>query len=187
MGSFVGYVFLGFFFIVMSVWWIIFIFTRYFKVLKRDIRFNSFVTFLFFCCFGRLRNWLLEVMVKLFMVFVGFTLEIYIGISDGKFIVFGNGQYVIMFFFFGIIVVIDLFFFFDVLLLKDLDYVLNILVIGVEGFFFKFYLYGRIYLDVFLYTFLIYFIVFNVVGIILEMKYRYNIFCVLFRCYGFLF
>lgn len=81
-------------------------------------------------------------MVKLFMVFVGFTLEIYIGISDGKFIVFGNGQYVIMFFFFGIIVVIDLFFFFDVLLLKDLDYVLNILVIGVEGFFFKFYLYG---------------------------------------------
>lgn len=91
MGSFVGYVFLGFFFIVMLVWWIIFIFMWYFKVLKRDIRFKSFVMFLFFCCFGRLWNWLLEVMVKLFMVFVGFLLEIYIGISDGKFIVFGNG------------------------------------------------------------------------------------------------
>lgn len=186
MGSFAGHALPGSFFIVMSVWWIISIFTRYFKALKRDTRFKSSVTFPFLCCPGRLRNWPLEAMVKLFMVSVGFSLEIYTGTSDGKFTALGNGQHATMFFFFGITAVIDLLLFFDVPLPKDLDYVSNILAIGVEGLLFKFHLHGRTHLDVLLHTLLIYSIALNALGIILEMKYRHNILCALSRCYGFL-
>ncbi|XP_061169523.1 transmembrane protein 45B-like [Saccostrea echinata] len=186
MGSFAGHALPGSFFIIMSLWWIICIFNRYFKSLKRNTRFKSSVIFPFLCCPGRLKEWPLEAMLKLLMVSVGFSLEIYTGTSDGKFTALGNGQHATMFFFFGITAVIDLLLFYEVPLPKDLDYVSNIIAIGIEGLLFKFHLHGRSHLDVLLHTLLIYTIALNTVGIILEMKYRNNVLCALSRCYGFL-
>jgi hypothetical protein len=128
----------------------------------------------------------MEAALKLFMVSVGFSLEIYTGISDEKFTALGNGQHATMFFFFGIASVIDLLLYFEAPLPKDIDYVANIFAIGIEGLLFKFHLHGRSELDVLLHTLLIYTIVLNVVGVILEMKFRNNVLCALARCYGFL-
>ena len=185
MGNFGGHALPGSFFIAFALWWTVQMFNRYFISLQRNTRFKSTVTYPCSCLCGKLKEWPIESLVKIFFVTIGFTLEIITGTSDGKFTALGNGQHATMFFFFGLSGVLDLLLYFKAPLPKDVDYVINLLAVGVEGLLFHFHLHGRDDLDVLLHTLLIYVITLNLVAICVEMRYRNNLLAALSRSYFF--
>ena len=160
-------------------------FNRYFISLQRNTRFKSTVTYPCSCLCGKLKEWPIESAIKLLFVSVGFSIEIYTAVRNGKFIVLGNIQHATMFFFFGLSGVLDLFVHFKFTMPKDLDYIILAMALGVEGLLFHFHVHGKSPLESHLHTLLIYTILLNLVAICLEMKYRHNILAALSRSYFF--
>lgn len=80
-----------------------------------------------------------------------------------------------MFVFFGFLGFVDMLVYYGFRFLKNVDYFFFILFIGVEGFLFFWYVYGREFVDVFLYKLLVFviFMVFCVVFV--EMCLFYSI------------
>ncbi|KAK3097878.1 hypothetical protein FSP39_014077 [Pinctada imbricata] len=185
MGSFGGHALPGSFFILFALWWTVQMFNRYFQSLRRNTRFRSSVTYPCTCLCGKLQEWPIEAVVKLFFVSLGFTMEIITGSSDGKFTALGNGQHATMFFFFGLSGCIDLLLYFRAPLPKDLDYIITLLSVGIEGLLFHFHLHGRNELDVLLHTLLIYTIILNMMAICFEIRYRNSLLAALGRAYCF--
>ncbi|XP_033740157.1 transmembrane protein 45B-like [Pecten maximus] len=183
MGNFGGHALPGSFFILFALWWTVQMFHRYYNCRQRNTRFVSTPTYPCTCLCGKLAEWPLEPVVKIFFVTIGFCLEIYTGFSDGKFTALGNGQHATMFFFFGLTGVIDLLLYFRAPVPKDLDYASMWLALLVEGLLFKFHLHGRNELDVLLHTLLIYTIGANLLALLAETKWRNNILISLTRSY----
>lgn len=188
MGTFAGHASPGSFFVVFALWWTFQMFHRYYTCLRRNSQFTSTVTYPCSCCCVRFKDFPVESIVKIFLVVVGFTSEIYTGYNFHvhRFTTPGNAQHATMFFFFGMSGILDILVYFKSPIPKDLDYVIVLLSLGVEGLLFHYHLHGRDVLDIQLHTLLIYAIVFNIIGIILEMKYRHNILAALSRPYFFL-
>lgn len=163
-------------------------FNRYYTCLQRNTRFKSTLTYPLTSHCRKIRDVPIEPFLKLFLASVGIFLEIYTGynFTVHKFTTPGNAQHATMFFFFGFSGILDLLVYFKAPIPKDLDYVVILLALGVEGLLFHFHLHGRSVLDVQLHTLLIYAIVFNLIGVVLEMKYRHNILAALSRTYFFL-
>lgn len=183
MGNFGGHALPGSFFIIFSVWWTIMIFNRYYSSRRRNSRFTSTAVFNCPCLCGRFKEWPIEAMVKIFFVFVGFSLEIYTGFYGGKFVNIGNGQHATMFFYFGFTGIIDLLVYYKAPLPPDMDYISYLMAVMCEGLLFKFHLHGRTDLDVLVHTLLLYVIAACIVTVLVEMKYRHNVLSPLSRAY----
>lgn len=125
----------------------------------------------------------MEAIIKIFFVFVGFSLEIYTGFSGGRFVNIGNGQHATMFFYFGFTGIMDILVYFKAPLPPDMDYVSMLMALMCEGLLFKFHLHGRTDLDVLLHTLLLYVIGAAIIALIVEIKYRHNILAALSRAY----
>ena len=188
MGNFGGHALPGSFFIAFALWWAVQMFNRYYTCLKRNSRFTSTVCYPCSCLCGRLKDFPVESVVKLILVSIGFTLEIYTGynFTIHKFTLPGNAQHATMFFFYGLSGVMDFLVHFKAPIPKDLDYVIVLLALGVEGILFHFHLHGRDQLNTQLHTLLIYAIALNLISVILEMRYRHNIVAALSRTFFFL-
>ena len=184
MGSFGGHALPGSFFIIFSVWWTWRIFSRFYNCRRNNTRFTA--TAIYNCPFlpGRLKEWPMEGVVKIFFVFVGFSLEIYTGFgSNGRFVNMSNGQHATMFFYFGFTGIVDILLYFKAPLPKDMDYASMLLALMAEGLLFKFHLHGRTDLDVLVHTLLLYGIAANMVAVMVEMRYRHNVLSPLSRAY----
>lgn len=186
MGSFAGHALPGSFFIVFGLWWTISPLHRYFTCMRRKVPFKSTPTYPMSC--GRFNLTLIEPVLKITVVIIGLFGEIYTGYNrkEKKFTLPGNAQHSTMFFVFGISGVVDILVHFKAPMPKDLDYAIMLLALGVEGLLFHFHLHDRSVLDVRLHTLLIYAIVFNILGVLLEMKYRHNLLAALCRSYCFI-
>ncbi|KAJ8299782.1 hypothetical protein KUTeg_023842 [Tegillarca granosa] len=181
MGTFAGHALPGSFFLIFGVWWTIQIFIRYYSSIKHHIKFTSSLTFPCHC--GRLKNVPLQPCLIIFFTVVGFSLEIYTGTSDGHLSEPGNAHHATMYFFFGVMAVIDLMVHFEVTLPKDVEYAIAAIAFFVEWILFEFHLYDRSQLDVLVHTLLNYVVAANVLSILVEMKYRGKILAPLFRSY----
>lgn len=158
-------------------------FNRYYSSRRRNSRFTSTAIFNCPCLCGKLKDWPVEAIVKIFFVTVGFSLEIYTGFSGGRFVNIGNGQHATMFFYFGFTGIVDLLVYFKAPLPPDMDYISMLMALMCEGLLFKFHLHGRTDLDVLLHTLLLYVIAAGIVSLIVEMKYRHNVLSPLSRAY----
>lgn len=185
MGSFAGHALPGSFFIGFGLWGAISQFYRYFTCMRRKVPFKSTPTYPISC--GRFNFTLIEPVLKITVVIIGIVGEMYTGYNrdDKRFSPPGNAQHSTMFLVFGISGVIDILVHYKAKIPKDLDYAILLLALGVEGLLFHFHLHDRSVLDIRLHTLLIYAIVFNILGMVLEMKYRHNLLAALCRSYGF--
>ena len=183
MGSFGGHALPGSFFIIFALWWTWATFSRYYNCRRKNIRFTATATYNFpFLC-GRLKEWPIEGMLKIFFVFIGFSLEIYTGMSGGRFVNMSNGQHATMFFYFGFTGIVDILLYFKAPLPPNMDYASMLLALMAEGLLFKFHLHGRTDLDVLVHTLLLYGIAANMVSVMVEMRYRHNVLSPLTRAY----
>ena len=185
MGSFNGHALPGTFFICFSIWWTVNQVNRYYKCHGQNQVFRSTPIYPFSC--GRFKFPLFEPVLKLCMVLTGIIGEMYEGYSssDKKFIATGNIQHLTMYLAVAINCVVDILVYYKTPMPRDIDYAVLILLLGVEGFEFNFHLHGRHELDIHVHTLLIYAIIMNILGVILEMKYRNSLLAALTRSYGF--
>ncbi|KAJ8299781.1 hypothetical protein KUTeg_023841 [Tegillarca granosa] len=183
MGNFGGHALPGAFFLLFGVWWTIQILIQYYSCLKHNVKFISQGMFPCSCFCGRLKKWPIQPCMVIFFTTVGLSLEIYTGISHGKFDAPGNAQHATMFFFFGLTAFINLLAYFKIAMPKDLDYVMGAIAFTIEWVLFRFHLHGRTPLDVLLHTLLMYVIGANILSIFIELKYRDQVLAPLLRSY----
>ncbi|KAL5010582.1 hypothetical protein ScPMuIL_012887 [Solemya velum] len=181
MGTFGGHALPGSFFILFSLWWTVQIFHRYFSSLKMGVRFTSSATFPCSCLCGRAAKWPIEAFLKIVLVTLGLSLEIYTGTHGSQFVALGNAQHATMFFFFGLTGIFDMLVYFKMPLPPDMDYVMMVLALMVEGLLFNFHLHGRTELDIVIHTLLVYAVVANIVAVLLEIRYRHSVLAALSR------
>lgn len=181
MGTFVGHALPGTFFLIFGVWWTIQIFIQYYSSLKHNVRFTSSLTFP--CNCGRFKNVPIQPCLIIFFTAVGFFLEIYTGTTNEHFSAPGNAHHATMYFFFGVMAVINLMAHFEVNMPKDIEYAMAVIAFFVEWILFKFHLYDRSPLDVLVHTLLNYVVAANIISILVEIKYRHQVLAPLFRAY----
>ena len=179
-----GHVLPGSFFIVFGIWWTTNQFRRYYQSrLKNGAAYENSPSFKCFCLCGRLANWEMEGFLMIFFTTVGFMGEVITGMKNGQFVNLGNGQHATMFFFFGLIGVIELLLHYNVPLPRSTTYAAMALALLIEGVLFKFHLHGRADLDVVIHTLLVYAVFMNVLVVLIEMKFTNSIFAGLARSY----
>ncbi|XP_046342894.1 transmembrane protein 45B-like [Haliotis rufescens] len=183
MGNFGGHTLPGSFFIIFALWYFVRLFQLYYSSRQRNARFTSRIMMTCPCLCGRFKDLPVEAFVKIFLISIGFGLEIYTGMSHGKFVAVGNGQHATMFFFFGLTGVVDILQYYRAPMPPDTDYISYVIALTIEGILFKFHLHGRTELDVLVHTFLLYVIFIGVISVLVEMRYRHNILAPLARTY----
>ena len=185
MGTLLGHLLPGSFFLIFAFWWTIQIFRRYYQSLvKGGDRFVSSATFPCSCLCGKLRYWECEGFMKLFFTTVGLIGEIVTGFDEnGKFAYMGNAQHSTMFFFFGMSGVIDIMVHHRVPLPRGIEYAVMSLAFTVEALLFKFHLHGRTTMDVALHTMLLYAVYACIISHLLDMKSRHSVIVALSRAY----
>ena len=189
MGSFIGHVVPGSFFILVSLWWTVQILRRYFRSLQvgrltHESTFTSSVTFpIKRRSNGREFN--LEAYVGIVCVVLGMLMELVASPIRSGSIGAGNVQHATMFFFFG-------FGCFLALVLPKLKavpdpdtvcYIWLAFAYIAEGLLFKFHLYGRTGVDVQLHMLLVYTIFAGAVCTLCECCFRHNVFLALGRAF----
>ncbi|CAF0947710.1 unnamed protein product [Didymodactylos carnosus] len=165
MGTLMGHILPGAFFIIFAIWWGFALAVKYFHVrhpTKKTLKFRSSTTFSCFCC----PNIPFESYLKLAFISIGILGEAITGLKhpyddtlqkrQWRFVEV-NAQHITMFFSFGFAS------FFEILvhsqrydLPEGIEYVTNILAYAIEGFLFKFHLHGRDEIDIHVHTLLVY-------------------------------
>lgn len=192
MGSFMGHVVPGTFFISFGIYWMVRVFDRLFRHRHRrggggPSQFSSSASFACksCCCIKQQCNQ--EAVLKLVAVAIGITGEIITGFEDGEFKHMGNAQHATMFFAFGLTGVADLLLFYKApFAVRGMDYAAAFLALVVEGVLFGFHLHGFNALETHVHVLLIYVIFANAVAVLLEMKDTKSPMAALARCYCFL-
>ena len=173
MGTLLGHVLPGSFFILFSLWWIVSISQRYFRS-KFDPHFGKYKNTATFPS-RRWSNIPVEAYFKLLAAVAGTIGEIITGFKwvDGSWQfanLIPNGHHIMMFSFFGFNAVADLVIFYKVLYLpKDTDYVSASIAVAVEGQLFANHLHGRDPLDVKLHSCLVVLIILCAISSLAEM------------------
>ena len=173
MGSLLGHLVPGTFFISFSLWWMVSIFRKYFisKLDPSQKRYENTATF-------KSKRWPhvpLEAYIKLVCAIAGIIGETVTGFkwidNQWQFAnIVPNGHHIMMFSFFVLNALADLATFYKIKNLpKDIDYVFAILAAVCECYLFSNHLSGRQSLDVKLHTSLVVTIVFCIISSILEM------------------
>ncbi|KAL7646431.1 UNVERIFIED_CONTAM: hypothetical protein RMT77_003344 [Armadillidium vulgare] len=196
MGSFMGHIVPGTFFLIFSLWWTWSVFHKYFICLKESKEFARrgsvskrkknpplYINTLSFpctCCCARLP---LEGVIKIIAVIIGMTGEFVCGFENGRFSHLNNAQHMTMFFFFGLNGVMDILHHYRIPLPPDLEYASGILALGMEALLFFYHLHGRPPMDIQVHMLLFYVIICGAVAAAFEMRYRNNVLPALCRIY----
>ena len=173
MGTLIGHLLPGTFFISFSIWWMVSIFRKYFssKMDLKSQRYENTATFTSQKC----PNIPIEAYIKLLATIAGIIGETVTGFkwvdNQWKFAnLMPNGHHIMMFSFFALNAIADLTTFYKVdCLPTDTDYITAIIAAGVECYLFANHLHGRQSLDVKLHTCLVIVILFCVIASVAEM------------------
>jgi hypothetical protein len=183
MGTLMGHILPGSFFICFSIWWTFNIFDRYFKSrTKLGTPYRNTVWFQCACAPGIP----FESMIKIFFVTIGATGECYTAFHNGVFTNMGNAQHMTMFLFFGLGAIIEIMLFYHhrfPFVPPDLDYVCSILAFTVEGLLFAFHLHGRGTLDIRVHVLMVLVVAGCVLSSCAEMKFRRSVLAALARSF----
>ncbi|XP_014675896.1 PREDICTED: transmembrane protein 45B-like [Priapulus caudatus] len=145
MGTFMGHVIPGSFFLVFGTWWTSQIAYRYARAqARRGLPYRSSVTF---PCPGCLRSVPVEAILKVVLCSIGIAGEVVTGFRDGKFVNYGNAQHSVMFLLFGLTGVVDVALHYHRGAPPGIDYAAGALAFTVEGLLFVQHLHGRTPLD----------------------------------------
>ncbi|XP_066990085.1 transmembrane protein 45B-like [Macrobrachium rosenbergii] len=194
MGTFMGHLLPGSFFILYASWQMFSIFTKYFLSQRalatmRDENgsggspstpYRSTCAHVFPCC-PRIP---MEGIAKILLTTIGFLGELITAFKDGVFVHYGNAQHMTMYFAFGLSGV------FDIIAsrgprtaLPNLDYVALAMAFSMEALLFGYHLHGRTPLDVQVHILMLYTIMLCAVATIIEMVYRRSVLPALMRTY----
>ena len=173
MGTLLGHLLPGSFFISFSLWWMVSIFRRYFAAIRdqKSKDYKNTATF----ALQRWPNIPIEAYIKLFATIAGIIGETVTGFkwvdNQWKFAnLMPNGHHIMMFSFYALNAIADLATFYKVRFLpKDIDYITAIIAAGVECYLFANHLHGRQSLDVKLHTCLVIVIAFCFFASLAEM------------------
>ncbi|XP_053641771.1 transmembrane protein 45B [Cherax quadricarinatus] len=187
MGTLVGHLVPGTFFVLFGVWFTYRVFLRFFMcqragaVLgsKGRVLYRNTVTFRCGCS----PQLPLEGILKIAAAAVGMTGECATAFEGGKFKAIGNAQHMTMFFFFGLSGAVDVLTHYRVPLPPDMDFVAAILAFSMEALLFYYHLHGRSPMDVQVHMLLFYVVVGCAVASTLEMCYKNNVLPALCRSY----
>lgn len=207
MGSFIGHLSPGSFFILFSIRWLFVLMSTYYNQQRASSRgqnrvFKSSTTFPFRCCQSKTINY--ESWIKVICCAVGITGEFVTSFnSKWEFVNYGNSQHMVMFFFYGINGVVE------IVMTKDdarivgasnsdsknikpgrlppgTEYFSVMVAVFVEGLLFAFHLHGRNALDVHVHTLLIISIAATFFSVANEWMHRGNILATIVRALCFL-
>ncbi len=158
MGSFIGHVIPGSFFILFGVWWIIQITRKYLWSLSRKTEpFRATATF---PPKLKCQNLDLEALLALSAGIIGMIIELFIAnVMVGKSIGVNNGQHATMYFFFSMVGLIGILAPTLRKLLPNIEhfrYLSLALAYTAEALLFKFHLFGRDGMDIMVHTLLLY-------------------------------
>lgn len=169
MGTFLGHLLPGSFFLLASVWWTINIFKHFFRSkCKNGAPFRNQPWYPGPFC----TNFPFESSVKIATVTIGMAGELVTAFEDGVFEHIGNAQHMTMYFFFGLNGAMDLLKYYRFQMPDGIEAASGILAYGVEGFLFYNHLHGREPMDVQVHLFLFATIVACILSIFLEIQYR---------------
>jgi len=155
MGTWMGHVLPGTFFVGFALWWIYSILYRYYKCrfTHQEDNYRNSVTFTV-ATFSKLP---VEGIIKVIATGVGIIGEVATAFDEhGRWVHWGNAQHISMYFFFGFSGVMDVLYFYEFNLPPNLDYACAGIAFVMEYFLFAFHLHGRTPLDVMVHTFLMY-------------------------------
>ncbi|CAG0921112.1 unnamed protein product [Notodromas monacha] len=151
MGTLMGHVLPGSFFIAASLWWLWVLLHKYFKSklpkgkTSTHYEFRSSLSVAGPFIGNRLP---MQGILLITLVTIGIIGEAYTGFRNGKFVVQGNGQHITMYFFFGMVALTEVLNFYRIPLPRDLDYATFLLALLIEAMLFYHHLHGRTMLDV---------------------------------------
>ncbi|RWS03197.1 transmembrane protein 45B-like protein [Dinothrombium tinctorium] len=182
MGTFLGHVVPGTFFILIGLRWLFLTVDQYFKSLSRkqysqDCSFRCTATYRCSLC----PNKPAEGYFKIVSAAIGMIGEIYTAFEDGKFTSMGNTQHTTMYLFFGLNGFVDVLLFYGLYVPKGSDYLTMALACFVEALLFFFHLHGRTSLDIIVHQLLLVAIVASFAASLIEWKNRSNVLSALFR------
>ncbi|RWS24978.1 transmembrane protein 45B-like protein [Leptotrombidium deliense] len=182
MGSFLGHIVPGTFFIIFGLRWLYLTIDRYFKLISKHhyskaVTYRCTATFPFSCCPNKPG----EGYLKIISCAIGMTAEIVTAFDNGKFTSMGNTQHSTMYFFFGLNGVVDVLLFYGMPVPQGSDYLTMALACFIEGLLFYFHLHGRTMLDILVHQLLLVAIIASFFACLIEWKYRNNVLSILFR------
>jgi hypothetical protein len=182
MGTLLGHVVPGTFFLIFSIWWGFSIAIKHYYLRyktknssKRNVYYST-TTFPCVCC-SLFRTIPLESYLKLFCVSVGMLGELFTGFTHlynetlkRKTWSFGenNAQHITMFLGFGLASLFEILVHFKYKLPDGIEFLANIFAYAVEGFLFHFHLHGRNQIDIHVHTLLVYAIIFCIIATVWE-------------------
>ncbi|EFX83394.1 hypothetical protein DAPPUDRAFT_301897 [Daphnia pulex] len=181
MGTLLGHMLPGTFFILFAVWWLVSITRRYYRsrISRHGEEYRSSTMYLSSC----LPRVPIEGILKIVATSIGIAGETATGFENGHWTHWGNAQHISMFLFFGFTGVVDVLYFYKVDLPPGLDYAAAFLAFSIEGFLFGNHLHGRSHMDVMVHMYLFYVITACVACVALEARYRENVTVALARTY----
>jgi len=182
MGTLMGHIIPGTFFIGLSLWWFYSILHRYYscRITRPEGTYRNSATF----PVASLPRVHVEGIIKVVGAVIGISGEVGTGFDgNGHWIQWGNTQHISMFFFFGCSGVVDILYFYKYNLPPNLDYATATLAFLLEGFLFANHLHGRTPLDVMVHTYLYYLIMSGAICVALEGLYRTSVIMALSRAY----
>lgn len=194
MGTLLGHLVPGTFFIFFSIWWGFYLAIRHYRInhsRKRSI-YRSSTTFPCLCC-SPSRQIAFESYLKLCCSIFGMIGEFLTGFTHlynenlkRKTWAFGenNAQHITMFFAFGLASLLEILVHLKYALPDGIEFVANILAYTIEGFLFHFHLHGRNEIDIHVHTLLVYAIVFCILAAVWEFNYPEQILATYARIAG---
>ena len=183
MGSFQGHLYPGLVFATLALWWTFQSLNRYFRSLRTNTYFKSSITYPCTCLCGKLKRWPVESIIKMVLVTLQFSVEMYNGIFRGCY--YACATHATMLFFFILGSGVEIMVHFKVPLPKDIEYLANVLAVVIEGMMFKLHVEGTNELNVRVHSLLGYVIYACAIIGCLEMKYRHSLTVTICRFYFF--
>ncbi|PAA52749.1 hypothetical protein BOX15_Mlig011478g2, partial [Macrostomum lignano] len=181
MGTFLGHLLPGAFFLLFALWWLYSVLSRYYRAkYRRGPAYRSTVVYPCCCCCVRLP---LEGFIKMICCGIGFTAELVTAFENRQFTFFGNGQHATMYACFAMSGLVDILAHCKAPLPPGTDYAVCLMAFCVEAILFTFHLHGRTQIDVVLHTLLVYTVWCCVLALLLELRRPRSPLPALARCF----
>lgn len=188
MGSFLGHVIPGIFFILFALWWSLMTPLKYLKIrkvingrVKINIKYKTSPTMACICCSSVLQKYPIESIVKLVFALIGMLIEGPTGFKFNNsnpsswYYMATHAQHLTMYAAFLIDAIVEILVHFKVNLPSKIDFVCGIFAYSCEGLLFQFHLHGKDQLDAHLHILLVIAIYACALSTILELINPYNV------------
>ncbi|UJR10053.1 hypothetical protein I4U23_014275 [Adineta vaga] len=196
MGTLLGHIVPGTFFILFSIWWSFCLAIKHYHIRYQTKRkpylYHSTTTFSCLCCSSSTKQ-PIESYVKIICSILGMLGELITGFayiydttSNKTKLIFGenNAQHITMFLGFTLASLLEVLVHRKYPLPKGIEFLGNILAYGIEGFLFHFHLHGRNETDIHVHTLLVYSILFCIGACIWEYNRPHEILATYARIAG---